>query len=44
MEDDQPAGEGEVSQTFVIGLIVAGVLLFGLFVWYTVVSGGATPL
>ena len=43
MEDDQPA-EGEVSQTFVIGLIVAGVLLFGLFVWYTVVSGGATPL
>jgi|APHM01.1.fsa_nt_gi hypothetical protein len=42
--DDQPAETGEVSRTFLLGLIVVGVLLFGLFVWFTLTSGGATPL
>lgn len=42
--DEQEAADGEVSREFVIGLLLVGVLLFGLFTWYTIASGGATPL
>ncbi len=42
--DDQSGEAGEVSRTFLLGLILIGVLLFGLFVWFTLSSSGATPL
>lgn len=42
--DDHSDDERGVSRGFVLGLVVLGVLLFGLFVWVTLSSGGATPL
>jgi len=42
--DDQAAEAGEVSRTFLLGLLLISLLLFGLFVWFTLTSGSASPL